>query len=220
MIRVHVICEGQTEEMFVKELLQPALTPKGVLLIPALVGRPGHKGGNFKFGRLYVDIEKRLLGDKTSFCTTFFDYYGLPQSFPGKHAGTNYTDIAKKAETVQQAMIEELTKKLGVDPMRRFIPFVQMYEFEALLFSSPNAFARGIDKEELEPQLSKIANQFETPEHINNSYKTAPSKRIEALIPDYQKPILGILAALEIGLNAMRDNCPLFNNWLTKLEAL
>ena len=44
MIRVHVICEGQTEEMFVNELLAPAMLPKGIQLIPALVGKPGHKG--------------------------------------------------------------------------------------------------------------------------------------------------------------------------------
>ena len=49
MVRVHVICEGQTEEMFVKELLQPEFFPKGIYLNPMLVGIPGHKGGNFKF---------------------------------------------------------------------------------------------------------------------------------------------------------------------------
>lgn len=220
MIRVHVICEGQTEEMFVNELLQPMFVPKGVFLLPALVGKPGHKGGNFKFERLYADIEKRLLGDTTSFCTTFFDYYGLPQSFPGKDASASYNDIANKADTVQQAMTLELTKKLGDNSMRRFIPFVQMYEFEALLFSNTSAFAKGIDKDDLEPQLARIVSQFDTPEHINDSPNTAPSKRIKALIPGYQKPLLGTLAALEIGLNAMRSNCALFNNWLEKLEAL
>ncbi|MDM1695920.1 DUF4276 family protein [Thiopseudomonas alkaliphila] len=220
MIRVHVICEGQTEEMFVKELLQPVFVPKGIFLLPALVGKPGHKGGNFRFERLYADVEKRLLGDTTSFCTTFFDYYGLPQSFPSKDAGASQADIANKADAIQQAMVLELSKKLGDDAMRRFIPFVQMYEFEALLFSDPVAFAKGIDKQSLVPQLAKIAEQFETPEHINNSPDTAPSKRIEALIPSYEKPILGSLAALEIGLNTMRNNCPLFNNWLERLEAL
>ncbi|NLY14761.1 MAG: DUF4276 family protein [Gammaproteobacteria bacterium] len=220
MIRVHVICEGQTEEMFVNELLQPVFIPKGIFLLPALVGKPGHKGGNFKFERLYADVEKRLLGDTTSFCTTFFDYYGLPQSFPGKSADDSHTDIASKADAIQHAMTLELSKKLGDDAMRRFIPFVQMYEFEALLFSDPVAFAKGIDKSELEIQLAKIAEQFETPEHINNSPDTAPSKRIEALIPGYEKPILGSLAALEVGLQAIRSSCPLFNSWLEKLEAL
>lgn len=75
-------------------------------------------------------------------------------------------------------------------------------------------------KSELEVQLAKIAEQFETPEHINNSPNTAPGKRIEALIPGYEKPLLGSLAALEVGLSAMRSSCPLFNCWLERLEAL
>lgn len=220
MIRVHVICEGQTEEMFVNELLQPVFQAKGVLLVPALVGKPGRKGGNFKFERLHTDVENRLLGDRTAYCTTFFDYYGLPQSFPGKDSQDPQADIAIKAAALQEAMTAELTRLIGDDPMRRFIPFVQMYEFEALLFSDPAAFARGIDREELSKPLADIAQKFASPEHINNSPMTAPSKRIEALMADYEKPLMGTLAALEVGLQQMRAKCQLFNNWVTRLENL
>ena len=220
MIRVHVICEGQTEEMFVNELLQPVFQAKGILLVPALVGKPGRKGGNFKFERLHSDVENRLLGDRTAYCTTFFDYYGLPQSFPGKEAQDSQTDIQIKAAAVQQAMTAELVRLIGEDPMRRFIPFVQMYEFEALLFSDPGAFAKGIDREHLSQSLTKITEQFVSPEHINNSPHTAPSKRIEALVRDYEKPLMGTLAALEVGLGVMREKCELFNQWLKSLEHL
>lgn len=220
MIRVHVICEGQTEEMFVNELLQQVFQAKGVLLVPALVGKPGRKGGNFKFERLHSDVENRLLGDRTAYCTTFFDYYGLPQSFPGKDTQDPQADITIKAAALQEAMTAELTRLIGDDPMRRFVPFVQMYEFEAFLFSDPAAFARGIDREELSKPLADIAQQFVSPEHINNSPMTAPSKRIEALMADYEKPLMGTLAALEVGLQQMRAKCQLFNNWVTRLENL
>lgn len=220
MIRVHVICEGQTEEMFVNELLVPAFLTRDIHLIPSLIGKPGHKGGNFKFERLYTDVKNRLLGDKNSYCTTLFDFYGLPASFPGKDAIHADMPMHLKAETVQVAMAAKLESLLGHEALRRFVPFVQMHEFEALLFSDPVAFAKGIDKCELEAQLIKIVNQFETPEHINDSPDTAPSKRIEVLIPGYEKPLLGTLASLEVGLNAMRSRCPLFNSWLEKLEAL
>jgi hypothetical protein len=220
MIRMHVICEGQTEEMFVNELLAPVFLPKGVQLVPALVGKPGHKGGNFKFERLQADVKNRLLGDRTAYCTTFFDYYGLPQSFPGKQAQAAQADIQDKAYAVQDAMVDELTRLIGQDPMRRFIPFIQMYEFEALLFSDPNAFANGIDRAALSRPLGAISAQFESPEHINNSPLTAPSKRIEALMADYQKPLMGTLAALEVGLDVMREKCVLFNGWLTRIESL
>lgn len=220
MIRVHVICEGQTEEMFVNELLLSTFMAKGIQLVPALVGKPGHKGGNFKFERLHADVKNRLLGDRTAYCTTFFDYYGLPQSFPGKSTQATQADIQIKAAAVQEAMTAELIRLIGEDPMRRFIPFVQMYEFEALLFSDPEAFAKGVCREQLSQPLVEIAGQFESPEHINNNPNTAPSKRIEALMKDYQKPLMGTLAALEVGLDVMRERCSLFDGWLTRLEIL
>ena len=220
MIRVHVICEGQTEEMFVNELLVPTFLAKDLLLVPALIGRPGHKGGNFKFERLQTDVKNRLLGERTAYCTTFFDYYGLPQSFPGKDIHDSQVDIVTKATSVQEAMTTELTRLIGDDAMRRFIPFVQMYEFESLLFSDPIAFARGISKEHLSQNLTDIAEQFDSPEHINNSPQTAPSKRIESLIRGYEKPLMGTLGALEVGLDSMRQKCELFDNWLKQLESL
>ncbi len=61
MIRVHVICEGQTEELFVNELLAPAFQSKHILLFPSLIGKPGHKGGNINFDRLFPDIRNRCL---------------------------------------------------------------------------------------------------------------------------------------------------------------
>lgn len=220
MIRLHVICEGQTEEMFVNELLAPAIFPNNIQLIPALVGKPGHKGGNFKFQRLLADVKNRLLSDRDAYCTTFFDYYGLPQDFPGKEALAAQADIRDKAQAVQNAMTVELTRFIGEDPMRRFIPFVQMHEFEALLFSDPQAFAQGIDRTDLTESLTAIVDKFETPEHINNSPITAPSKRILKLIAGYQKPVMGSLAAIEIGLDAMRGKCNLFNDWITDIESL
>ncbi|WGV14058.1 DUF4276 family protein [Psychrobacter maritimus] len=220
MIRVHIICEGQTEEMFVKELLVPIFLAKGLLLVPALVGRPGHKGGNFKFDRLQADVKNRLLNEKTAYCTTFFDYYGLPQSFPGKDIHDSQVDIVTKATRVQDAMTTKLTRLISDDAMRRFIPFVQMYEFEALLFSDPLAFARGISNEHLSQNLIDIAEQFDSPEHINNSPQTSPSKRIESLIRGYEKPLMGTLGALEVGLDVMRQKCELFDNWLKQLESI
>lgn len=105
--------------------------------------------------------------------------------------------------------------------MRRFIPFVQMYEFEALLFSNPTAFAESIGKPELKQALLGISAEFATPEHINDSPQTAPSKRIEQLIRGYEKkPTMGNLAAIGIGLASMRQQCKIFSQWLDCLENL
>ena len=220
MIRIHVICEGQTEEMFINEVLSEFFQPRNIYLLPSLIGRPGHKGGNFKFDRLFTDVRKRLLGDTTSFCTTFFDFYGLPEDFVGKEDAKAQIGIANKANCSQDALIEQLQGKLGEEPLRRFIPYVQMYEFEALLFSDPAGLARGIDRSDLETALQKVRDAFDTPEEINNSTTTAPSKRIGKLYSSYEKPIHGSLSAIEVGLNTIRSECHRFDAWLSCLEKL
>ena len=220
MIRVHVICEGQSEEVFVNELLCPSFYAQGIQLLPALIGRPGHKGGNFKFERLLPEIEKRLLGDASCYCTTFFDFYGLPTSFPGKEDVTVNDTIEQKFAKVNQATTIKLTEKLGDNAIRRFIPFIQMYEFEGLLFSDPEKMALGMDKPDLIGHFQLISDDFTTPEHINNSPQTAPSKRIINVIRGYEKPLMGVLAALEVGLDSMRKNCELFDQWLSNIEAI
>lgn len=220
MTRIHVICEGQTEEMFINEVLSEFFRPKDIYLLPALIGNPGHKGGNFKFDRLFSDVQTRLLGDTTSFCTTLFDFYRLPEEFPGKAEAKDCVGMAKKADCLQNALIKQLRKKLEEEPLRRFIPYVQMYEFEALLFSDPAGLARGIDQLDLATALQKVRSAFITPEEINNSPTTAPSKRIEKLYPAYEKPIHGSLSAIEIGLKTIRRECHRFDAWLSCLEGL
>ncbi len=109
---------------------------------------------------------------------------------------------------------------IGDQALRRFIPYVQMHEFEGLLFSDADAFAKGLNQTGLELSFRQIRDQFATPEDINDSPITAPSKRIKAAFSQYDKVLHGSLAALEIGLPSIRQQCPLFNGWLTTLEVL
>ena len=69
-------------------------------------------------------------------------------------------------------------------------------------------------------QLRLIRAAFETPEHINDSPETAPSKRLLQLFPGYDKPAFGSLALGRIGLAALRQSCPHFATWLARLESL
>ena len=220
MIRVHVICEGQTEEMFINEVLSYLFNPKGIYLYPSLIGKPGHKGGNLRYERLLTDVRARLLNDNTSYCTTFFDFYGLPTDFPGKQDAIAKTNSGDKAACLLTALLNALQAEVGEDPLHRFIPYVQMYEFEGLLFSDTQALAKGVFQGALAPRFKTIRSKFATPEEINDSPETAPSKRILKLFPEYDKPYHGSLAALEIGLEAIRRECPLFDGWLKQIEAL
>jgi hypothetical protein len=105
------------------------------------------------------------------------------------------------------------------DP-QRFVPYVVMHEFEGLLFSDCDALARGVGNRSLSHALHEIREEFDSPEEINDSPQTAPSKRIKLLLPNYDKPLFGNVAALEIGLAKIREQCPHFGQWLTTLESL
>jgi len=103
------------------------------------------------------------------------------------------------------------------DP-RRFIPFVAMHEYEALLFSDCDMLASSLGDPSLAAPLSEILAAFATPEEINDSPQTAPSKRIELLVERYEKPFHGVMAFLEIGLPKVRSQCPHFDAWVRQLE--
>ncbi|AJB67577.1 DUF4276 family protein [Acinetobacter baumannii] len=217
MVRVHIICEGQTEETFINEVLMPEFSKKDIYLYPALIGRPGHKGGNVKYSRMKTDIENRL-NDKEAYCTTFFDFYGLDSNFPGKEIALRHNSLSSKKQILEDQFVQKLIHDIGENHLRRFIPYVQMYEFEGLLFSDSEAIASnlGINLASVE----RILTEFDTPEHINNSPQTAPSKRLQALSSSYDKVFLGSLIALDVGIAKMREKCAGFDNWLTQIEQL
>ena len=93
-----------------------------------------------------------------------------------------------------------------------------MHEFEGLLFSDPDRFARGIGRRDLTSDFQEIRDEFQSPEEINDSPDTAPSKRVRYLFEGYEKPLMGVLAVEAIGLDAIRAECPLFSGWIRKLE--
>jgi len=223
MARLLIHVEGQTEEDFVNGALRDHLLAKGYDAVSArIVGNArlrGRRGGIRSWPSVKRDIVNHLKEDKACIATTMVDYYGLPQAWPGRaravHVGT-----AMKAQSVEEALLEDLVSEMGGSELRRFVPFVVMHEFEGLLFSDCAAFSRGISRLDLESKFREIRDQFSTPEEIDDSPITAPSKRVEALVPGYEKPLFGSLAVLEIGLDRIRGECPHFNGWLKRLESL
>lgn len=226
MSRLMIHVEGQTEEDFVNVVLAPHLHGCGFARVSArIVGNArqrDRRGGIRAWTAVRKDILNHLKEDAGCLSTTMVDFYGLPQvgerSWPGRAAAA-HLPFASKAASVEDAIQDDICKELGVGiAQSRFIPYVMMHEFEGLLFSDPTRFGNSIDRPDLAPQFQAIRDQFATPEEINDSPQTAPSKRIIQLVPGYNKPLMGALAALGIGLNAIRQECPLFRNWLERLE--
>lgn len=105
----------------------------------------------------------------------------------------------------------------------RFLPYLQLHEFEALLFADPIHTENWLKLDHPTLQtgaLAAIRQNYKTPEEINDSRHTAPSKRITDLCPSYQKIADGVLILEELTLPVIRRECPHFSAWLTKLEGL
>ena len=223
MTRLVCIVEGQTEGTFVQNTLEQPLYTAGYHQVwPILMGNPtGERSGGIRSWDLVrSDIERWLIGSQDLVVTTMVDYYGMPDSWPGRAQARLLRDISLQADTIQRAMLADITQRLPNIHPRRFVPYVMMHEFEALLFSDPERFAMAIRRPELAPHFWTIRNGFPTPEHINDSRLSHPSARILAKMPEYQKVLLGNRAAEAIGLTTIRQECRLFHRWLDQLESL
>jgi hypothetical protein len=219
-IKVYIVVEGQTEQTFIREILAPQFSYKGIYLYPVLIGSPGHKGGNIRFDRAKNDIGNFLKQRSDIYISTMFDYFRIETSWPGR-ADVKPSDIAiKKAEKIEE---ETLSKIIELFPdqnaKKRFIPYIEMHEFEALLFSNASVLANNIGINI--SKIDEIVNDYGNPEEINDNSKTAPSKRLQHLTDNkYRKVAMGKTIAAAIGIRTMRKKCLHFNRWLEKIELI
>ena len=222
MIEVIVVCEGQTEETFVDRILGPSLWSRNVVLQPRLIRTSRHsKGGALNGSRVLRFLRNTLRERHNIYVTTFFDLYGLPSDFPGRQAAATNSDPLDRAAAVEAQLHEEAVQMAQCRD-ERFLPHIQPYEFEALVFSETERFA------EVEPawqtylpQLAAIRNSAGNPEHINDGPDTHPAARLLHLLrPRYNKLRHGIALCRLVGLDRIRAECNHFNRWLTRMESL
>lgn len=213
--RVYLLVEGQTEEAFVNELMVGRYAAMGRYLYPVIVRTSSHhRGGVVSYAKIRPQIELLCKQDGSAFVTTLFDLYGLPSDFPGK------TDQDYPIAANGELKAEFLETRLAADiAQANFIPNLLVHEFEALLFTKIEAFEEWIDDDNALLPLRNIRCST-APEDINDALQTAPSKRILKVMPSYQKTFHGPLIASGIGLDAIRAECPHFDNWLNKIENL
>lgn len=227
MTRLLVEVEGETEEDFVNDVLAGHLCSVSVgykVVSARLLGKSRHRkqrGGIKEWDIVRKGILDHLKQDPEVIVTTIVDYYGLPGTWPGwVDASSGRKCASERASIIEEALSRDVSSKLQNFDPRRFVPYVEMHEFEALLFSDTDQFALSIGRPDLSSEFRAIRNKFHTPEEINDSPETHPSKRIRALFPRYQKRLMGVDAAKKIGLDTIRKECPAFRRWMEKLESL
>lgn len=204
--RLYIVVEGQTEEEFVKVLLAPYFLQFGIYVYPVIIHTSrGHKGGFVNYEHLKNDICRLLKSQGQDVMVTMIvDFFRCPE-LPEKEIWRvipNHVDRVVEMENAINIDINDW----------RFVPYIQLHEFEALMFASDEGFRKYFNDKEL-IELQRIIESFENPEEINSSPEGAPSKRLLRIVQDYDKVVYGNIIALEIGLNVIIEKCPRFKAW-------
>ncbi|MDQ6961023.1 MAG: DUF4276 family protein [Mariprofundaceae bacterium] len=198
MVRLAISVEGLTEEKFIKQLIQPYLAKQNIDV------KAINSHGSLTIAKVRKELNRLAYG--FDYVSTLYDFYG----FKGKKIGETKAGLEQRIV----ASVSETQRE-------KIIPYVQMYEFEGLLFSSPEAIESSIGQRGLSKWAANILHQFsDNPEAINNSEATAPSKRLINEVNMYLKTTHGPNIAKEIGVDGLRASCTGFDNWLLLLEAL
>lgn len=221
MWQLFILVEGPTEETFVKQVLSPYLIQFNIYATPIIaktkqLANSSKIRGGVNTTLVLEDLKRMVhnMGPRT-IVTTLFDYYGLPTDFPGLKDKPQGNSLK-----IVQHLEQSLADSVGSQPPV-FLPYIQLHEFETLLFVEKEAFATYVDPTEANlNELYRIIDRYPNPEDINNDPMTAPSKRILKHFPGYNKAIDGSGIIREIGLDLILLKCPHFKEWIDKIQTI
>lgn len=214
MKRVIIICEGETEREFCKNVLAPHLIHHNIFIQAPLIKRS--MGGIVRWSIFKKEIETHLL-EPNVIVSSLIDYYGLYQkyNFPKWPESERIRDKNSRMDFLENAMKEDVADAIR----HRFIPYLQLHEFEGLLFNDIQLFYDQVPKAELVgiAELERTFAEYNNPEMINNNRETSPSHRLKRIIKGYNKPLYGHYFAQAIGIDQIRAKSPRFNQWVEKI---
>lgn len=217
MKRLVIIVEGETEESFVNNILCPYFCSKGLYnTIQCFKTKHSH-GGISKYFYIKKDILNTIY-EKDVVVSMMIDFYRLPLDFPG------FSDLkATQTHKEQASLLETEIKKDLEDTQKHqfdnFIPYIQLHEFEALVFASIKGIDILFEREEMDYKgLMNVIEEHPNPEEINNHPATALSMRLKKLIPGYNKVLHGIEIIKTMGMPELLEKCPRFKTWVESME--
>lgn len=210
--RLVFIVEGDCEVAFIKKKVIPYLYASAVrhgegwamTVQKITTNRKLNKsGGNVSYAYLRNEINRVTAQEGGVWITTFMDFFRLPKDFPSY--STDSKDIGKIEEGIKE--------NVGYE---QFLPYIQKYEFETLLFSSLEGFRYVLDDEALLNKVKKIIADYPCVEDINGGSETAPSKRL-GHIWNYDKVPDSDIILSELQIEDILKKCPRFKEWIGKL---
>lgn len=171
------------------------------------------KGGGINLDRVVRELSTLLPSFNGGYVTSLYDLYGFEDRLSGETA---------------EALEGRIAQRIGTP--RNLIPYVQQYEFESLLLTCPATAATYFQAPALAGSIVDAVTGAGGAEEVNDGRTTAPSKRLESWTLAHAPPLMrfskktkvrhGATLCQRIGLTTIRNACPRFGAWLTKLEAL
>lgn len=218
MRSLYIIVEGETEEEFVKRLLVPYLYGHGltchIQAILVHVSGGGHGHSNTEHFLNTIEPVLYLRGEPV--VTSLLDFFRFPRKQASFAACTALPTAAAQADCLQQALF---TAMQGIRSYRHFLPYVQLHEFEALLFA--DAAGHSLHPPRIAADVAAVIAAHPAPEDINSRPEWAPSKRLEAIYRahnhTYRKGADAVDIAELIGMDQLRARCPRFGAWVEAL---
>lgn len=214
-----LLVEGQSEFRFVQDRLNDYFNGRHVLHPILTETRRGVRSGGLArdyavFRQQMVRLMAQHGGREDAWFGCMLDLYGLPDQFPGY--ATAQGNGWQRADIIEQALAADLSHD-------RFLPYLNVHELEALLLTEPRALSQFfVGKEAEVRQLAAEITGFSSPEEINLIRETSPSHRITRHFPGYAKAKVqaSSLAFSQIPVSLIRQRCPHFAEWLSKIEKL
>ena len=226
IVKLHVLCEGQTELRFASKVLCPYLIMKGILVLPQMLitnRKLNARGGMLDFQQAKRDLQFMFRASVDSeqeihYFTTMFNLYALPDDFPGFAEAMRLRDY-EQVELLETAFAREVSNF-------RFIPYIQLHEFESLVLCDIDSLVEIYpnSSEELRALKVELRQSYgDNMELVDNGRETAPSKRIILALGKnyhYDKPKTGTEVTQKVGIDSLRIQCRHFDRWLQILESL
>jgi hypothetical protein len=216
--QIAVVVEGQTEEAFVKQVLQPHIGFEVAYLTPIIVHTSRAANGQaYKGGGSWAHYRKQLLNLLSqrhwSRVTTLIDFYGYPSDAPSCHCESHHVQ-----PQCVQAREEAMRRDLGIDD-ERFLPFIALHEFETLIIAAGSQQGDVLgDVDTAKTFAELVSDHGGNAELINDGALTAPSKRVLAALPEYRKVRDGV-AILDGQLDLALTVTPRFASWVNRVSS-
>lgn len=215
MRRLIIIVEGDTEKEFVNTILRPYLNNHNIFNIDCFKIKHS-KGGLNKYEHVKKDI-LNCIYESNILITTLVDYYALPKDFPEFEKSLSIINKNERLTFLEQSIKEDIERSQN-RTFENLHPYIQLHEFEALIFSSMIGIEALFTRSQADfVALNKIFTQYNNPEEINENKLTAPSKRLLMHIKGYDKIIDGVMIIDEIGIETVLAKCPRFNEWVKSI---